>query len=75
MDLSFYKSYISEEIRAEGERQRAAKDVLTVLTARGIHVSAQVCERITNCDDPEILDQWLIRAATAPSAEEIFTDE
>jgi hypothetical protein len=41
----------------------------------GIHVPFQVRERITNCDDPDILDQWLIRAATAPTAEEIFADE
>ncbi|MFI6856914.1 hypothetical protein [Streptomyces sp. NPDC050416] len=75
MDLSFYKSYISEEIRAEGEMRRAAKDVLTVLEARGIHVPDQVRERITSCDDSEVLDQWLIRSATAPTAEEIFADE
>ncbi|WDV52554.1 hypothetical protein PV963_20330 [Streptomyces coeruleorubidus] len=49
--------------------------MLTVLKARGIHVPHQVRERITNCDDPEILDQWLIRAATAPTAEKIFADE
>ncbi|MFI6856913.1 hypothetical protein [Streptomyces sp. NPDC050416] len=38
MELSFYKSFIAEEIRdegrAEGEMRRAAKDVLTVLAGR-----------------------------------------
>lgn len=75
VDLSFYKSYISEEIRDEGRTERAAKDVLTVLKARGIHVPDQVRELIANCDDPAVLEQWLIRAATAPTAEEIFADE
>lgn len=83
VDLSFYKSPIFEEIRdearakalAEGEAQRAAEDVLTVLTERGIDVPEDVRERITGCGDPETLSRWLRRAVTAPSAAEIFDAE
>lgn len=79
VDLSFYKSYISEEIRDEGRAearvQTAAQAVLLVLEARGFDVPGETRERITGCDDPELLRQWLIRAATVPSAEEIFTEE
>ena len=83
VDLSFYKSYIAEEIRdegraegrAEGEAQRAAKDVLAVLEVRGIHVPEAVRERITSCGDPEIMRHWLRHAVTAPTAEEIFAAE
>ncbi|MBT2677083.1 hypothetical protein J7E95_41145 [Streptomyces sp. ISL-14] len=79
VDLSFYKSYIAEEIRdegrAKGETQRATEDVLEVLEVRGIHVPEAVRERITSCDDPETLRRWHRRAVTAPTAEEIFADE
>ncbi|MFJ4977725.1 hypothetical protein ACIP6X_20630 [Streptomyces coeruleorubidus] len=83
VDLSFYKSYISEEIRdegreegrAEGEARRAAEDVLEVLDVRGIDVPEAVRERIVSCDDPGTLRRWHRRAVIAPSAEQIFSDE
>ncbi len=75
VDLSFYKSYISEEIRDEGRAQRGAEDVLIVLEQRGLAVTDEVRARITSCDDPEVLRHWLTRAVTAPTAERIFEDE
>ncbi|APU40852.1 hypothetical protein BSL84_14910 [Streptomyces sp. TN58] len=76
VDLSFYKSPLSEELRdegrAEGEARRAAQDVLAVLAERGVDVPDAVRERITGCGDAEILGRWLRRAVTAPSAEAIF---
>ncbi|WP_375232012.1 hypothetical protein [Streptomyces sp. NWU339] len=76
VDLSFYKSPLSEEIReegrAEGEARRAAEDVLEV---RGIDVSEAVRERITGCGDSEIPRHWHRRAVTAPTAEDVFEDE
>ena len=83
VDLSFYKSYLSEEIRdegraegrAEGAARRAAEDVLDILEVRGIDIPEAVRERVTDCDDPEILRHWHRRAVTAPTAEEIFEDE
>ncbi|WP_436847885.1 hypothetical protein [Streptomyces coeruleorubidus] len=83
VDLSFYKSYISEEIRdegrdegrAEGEARRAAEDVLEVLEVRGIDVPEAVRERIVSCGDPQTLRRRHRRAVIAPSAELIFSDE
>ncbi|GAA5063358.1 hypothetical protein GCM10023336_42530 [Streptomyces similanensis] len=83
VDLSFYKSYLSEELRdegrtegrAEGRTQRGAEDVLLVLETRGIDVPEDLRGRITACDDPELLRRWLARAVTAPSAQEIFAQE
>ncbi|MGC2997730.1 hypothetical protein ACPF8X_04795 [Streptomyces sp. G35A] len=79
VDLSFYKSPLSEEIRdegrAEGEARRAAEDVLDILDVRGLDVPDAVRERITGCGDPEILRHWLRRAVTAPTAVEIFEGE
>jgi hypothetical protein len=75
VDLSFYKSYLSEEIRTEGEVRRAAEDILDVLEVRGFDVPQAVRERIAGCDDPETLRRWHRRAVTAPTAVEIFEDE
>jgi hypothetical protein len=78
VDLSFYKSPIFEEVRAEGRAQgltqRAAEDVLAVLAERGIDVPEEARERITGCDDPDTLRRWLLRAVTAPSADEVLAD-
>lgn len=75
VDVSFYKSFISEEIRDEGRAQRAAEDVLDILDVRGMDIPEAVRERVTGCDDLEILRHWLRRAVTAPTAEDIFEDE
>lgn len=83
VDLSFYKSPLSEEIRDEGRTEgRAegrvagrAEDILFVLEQRGVDVPEDARERITGCDDPEILLRWLARALTTPSAEGLFADE
>ncbi|MCX5035987.1 hypothetical protein GEV49_15865 [Streptomyces sp. SYP-A7193] len=79
VDLSFYKSYISEEIRDEGREQgraqQGAQDVLLVLEQRGLDVSDDIRTRINECGDPEVLRHWLARAVTAPAAEDIFEGE
>ncbi|MFJ3814684.1 hypothetical protein [Streptomyces sp. NPDC090056] len=91
VDLSFYKSYLAEEIRdegraegkaqgkaegkAEGRAQASADAILLVLEQRGLDVSDGVRARVTGCDDPETLRGWLARAVTAVSAEEIFAEE
>ncbi|MFF3335137.1 hypothetical protein ACFYWX_37300 [Streptomyces sp. NPDC002888] len=74
VDLSFYKSSISEEIRDEGRAERGAEDVLLVLEARGLNVPEEMHVRITDCDDPDLLRRWLTRAVTVSSADEIFTE-
>lgn len=79
VDLSFYTSPLSEEIRDEGRTEgRAAgraEDILLVLEQRGIDVPDEARARITGCHDPELLRQWLVRAVTTSSTEEIFTEE
>ena len=75
VDLSFYTSQLSEGIRDEARVQRGSADVLLVLGARGIAVSDRAREKITTCTDPELLSQWLVRAAVAATGDEIFGDE
>lgn len=74
VDLSFYKSPLSEEIRDEGRVESRAEDILFILEQRGIDVPEDVRERITGCDDTETLLGWLGRAITTPSAEDLFSD-
>lgn len=83
MDLSFYTSPLSEEIRdegrtegrVEGRAESRAEDILFVLEQRGIDISEDVRGRITECGDTETLLGWLARALTTPSAEGLFSDE
>lgn len=76
VDLSFSTSPISQEIReegrAEGRAEGEARSVLLVMERRGIDVTDTVRERVTTCTDPDTLLEWLGRAVTATSAEEVF---
>lgn len=84
VDLSFYKSYLVEEIReearaeartearVEGRAEGRAEDIMLVLEQRGLDVPDDVRSRIADCADPDVLRQWLARAVTVPRAEEIF---
>ncbi len=78
VDLSFYKSPLSEELRNEGKvagkAEGKAEDILFVLEQRGLDIPEEARERIAACDDLDILRRWLGRALTAASADEIFTD-
>ncbi|MFF3498615.1 hypothetical protein [Streptomyces sp. NPDC003247] len=71
VDLSFYKSYLSEEIRDEGR----ADALLLILEQRGLRIPDDARRRITSCHDTETLRTWLSRAITAPTTEAIFGQE
>ncbi|WP_342778420.1 hypothetical protein [Streptomyces botrytidirepellens] len=82
--LNFFRSEHAQrafaEIRAEGQAEgqaqgqaaKGAKDVLRVLSLRGLEVTAETRERIESCKDLDILDTWLDRAVTASRVEELF---
>ncbi|MFB8419120.1 hypothetical protein ACFC63_26805 [Streptomyces albidoflavus] len=71
MDLSFYKSPISQEIRAEGE----ARALLLVLRGRGFDVPSETEQAISACRDRAALERWLSRAGTAANLDEVFADD
>ncbi|MER5500056.1 hypothetical protein ABT096_23020 [Streptomyces sp. NPDC002561] len=75
VDLSFYKSFMSEEIRDEGRAEGRAEGILLILKVRGIPTTDEFHEKITSCTDPQLLRQWLNRAATAATADEVFAEE
>nr|WP_323180685.1 hypothetical protein [Streptomyces atratus] len=76
MDLSFYKSPLSEEIRdegrAEGRAEGVAKSILLLLAQAGIDAPDEARERITGCTDLDTLNRWLLRAPTAATVEDVF---
>lgn len=75
VDLSFHKSWLSEEIRDQGRTQSRAEDIRLLLERRGIDVSEADRRRITSCDDLDTLGRWFERAITAASVEEVLADE
>ncbi len=62
------------EGEARGKAKGVANSILMVLAARKLHVSDDVRRRIEGCTSVETLDHWLVRAATAASADDIFED-
>ena len=75
VDLSFYTSPLSEEIRDEGRAEGRAEDILRLLELRGVAISDEAREKIAGCDDLQVLGQWFSRAVTAAIAEDVFTSE
>ena len=69
---------ISKARWAEGETAGAVRGkveaILAVLAARGVSVGQEARARIEACKDAATLDRWIVRAATAASAEEIFSE-
>jgi post-segregation antitoxin (ccd killing protein) len=63
-----------EDARTEGRAAAHAKDVLTVLRARGIAVSDAVQQRILAEREPARLERWLERASVASSIAEVIDD-
>jgi len=61
-----------EEGREEGLLAGKATAVLAVLAARGHSVSPSLRETILACADEQRLDAWLVKAATAASADELL---
>ncbi|MFF2088834.1 hypothetical protein ACFVVM_34050 [Nocardia sp. NPDC058176] len=63
--------YVAEG-REEGRTEEAAHALLTVLTARGLELSAAQRAQLAECTDHDQLREWLNQAITATSASELF---
>jgi hypothetical protein len=60
--------------RTEGEAAARARDVLTVLQARGVAVPDAARERVMAQTDPARLERWLAKAALASSLDEVIDE-
>ncbi|MEU6505380.1 hypothetical protein [Streptomyces sp. NPDC046942] len=74
VDLSFFKSSLAEELRDEGRAKAKVEAVLRLLDRRGVEIPDEARERVTSCDDLDLLNAWFDRAITATSASEVFTE-
>jgi hypothetical protein len=73
----FAKKYYAQgfaEGLAEGRAEARARNVLTVLRARGLAVPDAIRERILSQKDPERLQHWLEKAVVAPTAAAVLDD-
>jgi hypothetical protein len=61
--------------KVEGLAEGEAKAVLSVFQARGITVTDEARARIMTCTDVDQLDEWVRRAVTAATVEELFDGE
>jgi hypothetical protein len=60
--------------RAEGRAEEAARNLLTVLEARGLAVPDAARERILAQKDPERLERWLAKAVVAASVADVLDE-
>ena len=59
---------------AKGRAEGKAEDVLEILDARDIAITEPQRRRVLACTDLELLRQWVRRAATITTADELFTE-
>ena len=66
----------AEQAEAKVEQAVAStrENVLSVLAARGVPGTEDARSRVMRCDDLALLQCWLVRALSATSAEEIFSE-
>jgi hypothetical protein len=69
----FAKKYVAQG-RTEGRAEEAARNLLTVLRARGIAVPDSVREHILAQHDPERLERWLEKAVVANSVAAVLDE-
>ncbi|WP_018657922.1 hypothetical protein [Actinomadura flavalba] len=60
--------------KAEGRAEGKAEAVLAFLNARNIEVPERVRQEVLAATDPELLDTWVKRAATAATADEVIAE-
>lgn len=77
----FARKYVAQgraegraEMLSEAQTSVAARNLLTVLRARGIAVSDAARERILAQQDPERLERWLEKAAVANSVAAVLDE-
>ena len=57
---------------AKGKAEGKALAVLAVLQARGVDVGVVDRDQIIGCEDHDLLDSWVLRAATATTIHNVL---
>lgn len=63
----------ADQIREQGKTEGRAQAILELLEGRGVAVSQEQREKILACVELDTLRQWLLRAASAKTVEEVFS--
>ena len=63
------------EAKAELAMVGLRTGILAALEARGIVVEEGIRARVLGCDEPRLLQRWLLRALSAGEAREVFEAE
>lgn len=76
--LSFFRSETSQrmrrEAREEGHEKGVSESILRILRRRGIDVPAAAEAKISSCHDRALLGDWLDRAISARTVDDVFSD-
>jgi hypothetical protein len=67
-----YRSELFRRLAAEAEAEAKVRAVLTVLDARSVTLTDDLRKQILTCTDRDLLDDWLRRAATAATVDEVL---
>jgi hypothetical protein len=67
----FIEGYVQQGVE-QGEIKAKSEDVLKIIDARAIDVTAEQRDQVTSCTDIAQLDQWFDSALTAQAAADIF---
>jgi len=63
------------ELKEKEKAHTIAESLIALLDARGISVDQTAKGKIMETEKPKQLEQWLVRAATADSTEEMFNGD
>jgi hypothetical protein len=69
-----FQSEVGRNGQVRGRVESKAEDILEVLDARGIAVTDEQRNRISDCQDLDTLNGWIRKAATVASADDLFTE-
>ncbi|MFD1543418.1 hypothetical protein [Nonomuraea guangzhouensis] len=65
-------SPFTKQLFDKGKVEGEAVAVIRILKARGINVPQDAHDRITECKDPDQMEEWIVRAATATTLDDVF---
>jgi hypothetical protein len=74
MATTEFKSEFIDGIEARAAARAEAKSLLIILRSRGLRLTDEQRDLVTACLDAGQLEQWIDRAATATSVDEVFKD-
>lgn len=67
-----FQSDFARRYFGQGKAEGKAEVLLSILDARGIDVPADIRSRVTGCSNLDQIEEWVRRALTADSLEDVF---